>query len=276
MAKKDWVEVLKIFEKKEKNYIKEFLNSDQIFCPNDIQKNIFGTSNDFSSKDIGKNLPANWIPNYTSNTLSNYLNSNKLMPIRSGKGSFFFYKGKIFLDLEKITYKKVNIKNIFTPYNFIPLTLNVNFQKNENAYINKAISLGIINHFINSKEVLIHGQSGTIKLSNALSFKTSKATKTINNGFQFEVDMVLETKDEIIIIEAKNPSQDFTKEFSLLQLYYPLIYFNKTINYKKKIRTIFIDILANNEKEEYKLIEIEFVNELFNELKILESLIYKF
>ncbi len=274
MAQKDWDEILKIFEQKQKGYIKKFLNSKHIFLPNKEQQNIFSTSNDFSSKDLNKTKPASWIPNYSQSTLSNYLIKNNLMPIRSGQGCFFFYKGTIFFDLKNIEFLSINKNKLQPVCEFTPLTLNVDFQRNENAYINKAVALGIVNHFINSDKVLLHGQSGVIKLTQNLDFKTSQGTKQTNSGLLFEVDMVLETEDEIVIIEAKKPTKKFTEEFSLLQLYYPLIYFSKITNNEKKIRTIFMDILVTGSKEEYRLLEIEFIDGLFNTCKVQKSFLY--
>ncbi|WP_415407740.1 DUF6997 domain-containing protein [Sulfurovum sp. CS9] len=42
-----------------------------------------------------------------------------------------------------------------------------------------------------------------MKITNPLKFKTSKGSKSINFGFQFEIDLVFENRDEIIIFEAK-------------------------------------------------------------------------
>jgi len=274
MAKKDWEEVISIFEKRQKGYIQRFLESTNIFCPNDTHTNIFSNSNDFSSVDLNKTSPAKWIPNYSKATLSNFLLENNLMPIRSGKGSFFFYKGDIFLNVANNNSQQIKIDKIKSIYSFLPLSLNVNFQKNENAYINKAVYLGIINNFVESDEILLHGQSGVIKLTEQLKFKTSQGSRYTNSGLQFEVDMVLETKNEILIFEAKKPIRKFTEEFSLLQLYYPLLYFKNTTNSKKKIRTIFFDILVENNKEKYKLIEITFKNDLFDNYRIDKNSIY--
>lgn len=50
----------------------------------------------------------------------------------------------------------------------------------------------------------LYGQIGKIKITNPpLQFKTSKRSKTINSGFKFEIDLVLENKDEIIIFGTK-------------------------------------------------------------------------
>jgi hypothetical protein len=151
-----------------------------------------------------------------------------------------------------------------------------NFHKNENAYLNKALSRGILNHFIDDDLIyrrLLYGQFGKIKTNFELEFKTSHGIKEINKGFQFEIDFVLENKDEIIIFEAKQGSKSRTT-FSLLQLYYPLIYLTKITNNQKKIRTIFIDIISNENNEIYKLTELEFINCEFANLNIIKSIQY--
>ena len=43
-----------------------------------------------------------------------------------------------------------------------------------------------------------NGEFEKIKITNPLKFKTKKGSKTINPGFQFEIDLVLENRDETI------------------------------------------------------------------------------
>jgi hypothetical protein len=114
-----------------------------------------------------------------------------------------------------------------------------------------------------------------LKITNPLQFKTTKGNKTINPGFQFEIDLVLENQDEIIIFEAKTGNEPF-KNFSLLQLYYPLIYLRSIIQDPKPIRTIFfIDITTVNDSESYRLLEIHFKDDLFDEVEVLSSCEYR-
>ncbi len=287
MAKNDWVEVIKIFNMKDSHYIDNFINSNDIFCPNDNNVNIFDKNyNAFSSKLLNKEKPGNWIPIYKKEDLSEYLIKNNLMPIRCGQGEFFFFKGKVFYDLTDIKFINISIEKLIQTDSFIPLTLK-DFHKNENAYLNKALAIGIINNFIDSKHVsvfkhqlnyktyrrLLYGQFGKIKTNFELEFKTMHGIKKINKGFQFEIDLVLENEDEIIIFEAKQGLKSRTT-FALLQLYYPLIYLSKITNNKKKIRTIFIDIISNNKDEVYKLTEFNFYNQEFDNCKILKSCKY--
>lgn len=110
------------------------------------------------------------------------------------------------------------------------------FQRNENAYLNKAIALGYINHFVDDgrfsvfqREIetkdhkrLLYGQFRKIKITNPLQFKPSKGSKSINSGFQFEIDLVLENRDEIIIFEAK--TQKLFLIATLLPLDLPTVY----------------------------------------------------
>ena len=288
MAKNDWIEVIDIFNNKDVNYINNFLKSTNKFCPDDTQTNIFDKNhNAFSSKLLNKPKPGNWIPIYKKEDLSDFLVKNNLMPIRCGQGEFFFFKGEVFFDLSKIKFNDINIKELLQIESFIPLTLK-DFQKNENAYLNKALAIGIINHFIDSEQLsvfkqelnnlnyrrLLYGQFGKIKTNIELEFKTTHGTKKINKGFQFEIDLVLENRDEIIIFEAKQGLKSRTT-FSLLQLYYPLIYLNKITNNKKKIRTIFIDIVSDtNHNEIYNLIEFNFRNLEFNNYTITKNCKY--
>ncbi len=288
MAKNDWIEVIDIFNNKDINYIDDFLKSTNKFCPDNTQVNIFDENhNAFSSKLLKKAKPGNWIPVYKKEDLSDFLVKNNLMPIRCGQGEFFFFKGEVFFDLTKIKFNDINIKELLQIESFIPLTLK-EFQKNENAYLNKALAIGIINNFIDSEQLsvfkqelnnlnyrrLLYGQFGKIKTNIELEFKTTHGIKKINKGFQFEIDLVLENSDEIIIFEAKQGVKARTT-FSLLQLYYPLIYLTKITNNKKKIRTIFIDIVSDtNHNEIYKLTEFNFKNLEFNNYTIIKNCKY--
>jgi len=105
---------------------------------------------------------------------------------------------------------------------------------------------------------------------NPLQFDTNKGSKSINSGFQFEIDLVLENKDEIIIFEAKTGDRPF-HNFSLLQLYYPLIYLRSIIQEPKPIRTIFIDITTVDDSEAYRLVEIHFKDDMFDQVEVLSA-----
>jgi len=286
LAKNDWIEIVDIFSKTHNSYLENFINSTDIFCPSPEHINIFDhNQNVFSAKQLDKLKPGNWIPIYKKEDLSDYLLENSIMPIRCGQAEFFFYKGEVIFDLKSIDFKNVAIDAFESVEDFIPLTLE-DFHKNENAFLNKALAIGIINHFVDIKELhlfkksiqnktyrrLLYGQFGKIKTNFEMEFKTSKGSKIINTGFQFEIDLVLENKDEIIIFEAKQGSK-LRESFSLLQLYYPLIYLAKITKNKKNIRTIFIDI-ATKDFENYRLTEFVFVEQNFDDVKIVKSLEY--
>jgi len=106
-----------------------------------------------------------------------------------------------------------------------------------------------------------------------MEFKTTKGSRPINKGFQFEMDLVLENRDEIIIFEAKQ-GKKAREDFVLLQLYYPLIYLLAITQKKKKIRTIFIDI-ETGEHEHYRLTEFLFRDGCFDEVEVLKSVLYQ-
>jgi len=291
MSQKDWIEIVERFNAKNREFLPNFLNSKDSFCPNENHLNIFDLKkpySNFNSKNLNKPKPANWIPIYKKEELPNFLLENKLMPIRSGAGEFFFYKGDIFFDLTKIKFKYIDFNLLKPIEEFVPLSLKVDFQRNENAFLNKALALGIINHFVDRDDLkvlnrkiynknstrLLYGQFGKIKTTFDLIFKTTKSCKIINSGFQFEIDLVLENEDEIFIFEAKSANQ-FTKNFSLLQLYYPLIYLQFITTYRKKIRTIFIDITTQDNKEIYRLVEIEFKQNNIDDFKVLKKYKYE-
>ena len=99
-------------------------------------------------------------------------------------------------------------------------------------------------------------------------------SRQIREGFQFEIDLVLESEEEIIIFEAKSSSRP-TRNFSLLQLYYPLIYLRSVLKEMKPIRTVFIDITANKKDgENYRMLEVEFKNGLFEKVEVIKGYTY--
>ncbi len=288
MAQKDWQEVLNILENKKSELFETFLLSDENFLPNETLFNPFNEKHsNFSASELGKGKPGQWIPVYYLKDIPEFFRQNSIVPVRAGAAEFFFYKGEVFFDLTKIVFEKVNISKIPTIENYIPATLKANFQRNENAYLNKAVALGYINHFVDDiglvvfkREIqtkkyrrLLYGQFGKIKITKPLHFQTTKGNKIIHPGFQFEIDLVLENENEIIIFEAKTGSKSFDN-FSLLQLYYPLIYLKSIIDEPKSIRTIFIDITTSDTKEVYRLLELCFENDFFDSVKILSACEY--
>ena len=155
MPKQDWTQIINIFESKQEDYLKSFLVSNEVFCPSKSYENIFDkTCNAFSAKLLGKLNPANWIPIYKRDDLSEYLLKNNLMPVRCGQGEFFFYRGEIIFDLTILEYDQVLTSKIESVETFMPLTLQ-KFHRNENAYLNKALAMGILNHFLDSKSLKV-------------------------------------------------------------------------------------------------------------------------
>jgi len=290
MAQKDWKEVYSIIENRSPGFFEKFLITDEIFLPNISLANPFNEKcSNFSASDLGKSKPGQWIPVYYEKDIPDVLRKHNIVPVRAGPAEFFFYKGTIFFDLNSIQFKCIDVTKVRPVESYIPATLKAKFQRNENAYLNKAVSLGYINHFVDERELsilnkeiqtgkrkrLLYGQFGKIKISTPLQFKTINGKKPINPGFQFEIDLVLENRDEIIIFEAKTGDNPFMN-FSLLQLYYPLIYIRSVIKEPKSIRTIFIDITTVEDRETYRLLEIDFKNDMFDDIEIIAAHTYEF
>jgi len=287
MAQKDWYEVVNIFADKDAAYLKSFIESDELFAPNITSPNPFNAkSENFSAKELKKAKPGSWIPVYKFQDLPAFFHEHRIMPIRSGQAAFFFYKGEIFFDLTKQNFLNIETDDIETIESFIPSTLKANFQRNENAYLNKAVALGFMSHFLQQQNYhvlkretgshskrLLYGQFGKIKTTQQFSFETSKGQKNINEGFQFEIDLVLENEEEIIIIEAKSSAKP-TQSFSLLQLYYPLIYIKSIVTEPKRIRTIFVDITASLTIETYRFLEIKFEEQYFDRWQVIKNAQY--
>lgn len=289
MAQKDWNEVLEIFSDQASEYIADFLGSSAVFAPSEHYLNPFNPNKiNFSAQDLNKAKPGSWIPIYKVEELPAFFHDNNMMPIRSGSAEFFFYRGEVFFDLQDQEFERINADFIEPIESFVPATLTSQFQRNENAYLNKAVALGYITDFLENddlkilersiktktKERFLYGQFGKIKTSQSFDFETSHGSKRIHEGFQFEIDLVLESENEIIIFEAKSSHQP-TKNFSLLQLYYPLIYFKSILKEFKKIRTVFIDITSKDNDEVYRLLEVNFENDLFDQVQVLKHAEYK-
>lgn len=200
MAQKDWEEVRKIIDVQSSGLLEGFLTSEQVFLPNDLSPNPFNAvHSNFSAYDLGKEKPGQWIPVYYLKNIPEYFRENQMVPVRAGQAEFFFYKGDVFFDLDCVNFEKIDTSKINPIESYIPVTLKAKFQRNENAYLNKAIALGYINHFIDDGELavfeheigtrdhkrLLYGQFGKIKITNPLQFNTSKGSKSINSGFQF-------------------------------------------------------------------------------------------
>jgi hypothetical protein len=290
MSKKDWNEVWELLEAKAPNLMNRYISSNNVFLPNRQEINPYNPeASNFSASDLKKGKPGQWIPVYYQKDVPENFRRNNIVPIRAGSAEFFFYKGVVFFDLERVSFEKIDTTSIQPIENYVPSTLKAKFQRNENAYLNKAVALGYINHFVDNDNLsvfkkqiktkehkrLLYGQFGKIKTTNPLNFRTSKGDKTINPGFQFEIDLVLENENEIIIFEAKTGSKPF-QNFSLLQLYYPLIYLYSILEDPKPIRTIFMDITTLHDNEIYRMVEIVFKENLFDEVEVLSAHIYEY
>ncbi len=147
---------------------------------------------------------------YSIKDIPKYFREHSIVPIRAGQAEFFFYKGEVFFDLKSVDFNVIDMRQITPLENYIPASLKAKFQRNENAYLNKAVALGIVNHFIDNHEFkifeheietkkrkrLLYGQFGKIKITTSLIFKIDKGNKNIHPGFQFEIDLVLESEKE--------------------------------------------------------------------------------
>lgn len=290
MAQRDWEEVYKKLNSVDEMFITSLF--EDIFFPSQNQKNPFEDSaTNLSATHLKKDKPGQWIPIYKKEDLPRFFLENNIMPVRAGPAEFFFYYGNIFYDLSTTDFVEIDTQEIIPIESFVPSTLKADFQRNENAFLNKAVALGYINHFLETidpmkvfeheietkhRKRLLYGQFGKIKMTKDLLFKTAKGNKTIRSGFLFEIDLVLESEDEIIIFEAKS-SKNGVQSFSLLQLYYPLIYLQSILTdteKEKKIRTIFIDIVSDATTELYRLVEFEFKNNFFDRWEVVKSFSY--
>ena len=290
MSKKDWQEVTATINTRAPNLLSDFINSGETFLPNPNMANPFDACHPaFTAKQLKKGTPGRWIPLYTPSSLPDSLRHPLISPVRCGTAAFFFYRGDIFFNLDEVIFSNVSPAEYEPVDNFIPLTLRSHFQRNENAYLNKPTALGILNHFLMDSDLqvfkkkvsnktgsrLLYGQFGKIKLTGPISFTTRSGYKNLSAGFQFEIDLVLESREEIFIIEAKLGTRP-QSYFSLLQLYYPLVYIQQLVKNEKKVRTIYFDVTSDDdtEKESYRLIEFIFDNGHFDNLSFTRAAVY--
>ena len=178
-------------------------------------------------------------------------------------------KFELLLDFDKLQFTQIPsfINKIYLNYNQEELLINMETFEIIKSTLNQDIK---ITEKYNKSRFIRDSKYKSFELE----FRTIEGSKKINKGFQFEIDLVLENEDEIIIFEAKQGLKARTT-FILLQLYYPLIYLSKITNNRKKIRTIFIDIISNTSSDEvYQLTEFNFIYLEFDNYEIVKS--YKY
>lgn len=159
-------------------------------------------------------------------------NGLSLLPISRNK-----YLISYFNIFEKLEYDEDNIiKNISFP-DFIH-SININNITSETIALNSAFISGIFDDFLNETNFkpTVSGRMTTgtfqFKIKNT---KTKKDNTIVVKNSQIEIDLALENKNTLILIEAKNSLSD---DFLIRQIYYPYRTWKMRIN--KNIRTIFL------------------------------------
>ena len=157
-------------------------------------------------------------------------NNLGILPIKNGQ--YIIGKFSLFKDISNINYDDIEIKKVQLP-NFIETIDPDNIYSESNA-LNVALLSGMFNEIFNEKFYeTIQGKMRT----NDFSFNIS--SKNINNkvdvnGVAIEIDGGYESKNRVLLVEAKNYMPE---DFIIRQLYYPYRYWNSKI--KKEIVPIF-------------------------------------
>ncbi|MGY3716242.1 type II restriction enzyme [Sutcliffiella cohnii] len=185
-----------------------------------------------------------------------------LLPIANGVyhiGKFdIFKKFEIELDKVPLTFLKANL----------PLeTVTYDGDKSESNALHTARISGVFSHYYNNKVELT--QSGRMRATQAFDFKVNNIPLTVKGDQQAEVDALLESKNEIVVVEAKNGKPI---DFNIRQLYYPMRIIQTRYNVRKPIKPLYYLYSGDT----HYLLEYKFSNSLiYDSLEFVKAHAYR-
>ncbi len=190
-----------------------------------------------------------------------YFIDNDIFLLPSSNGNWVFLKGDGYFDIEPIN----NICSYQPKFDFKLETLEVG--NSEMQYIDYAYNSGIIQHFTSQNRLYLTIR-GRKRLEKPITFTAYGQELTIQ-GVQTEVDAGYESREQIILIEAKNNKQ--TNE-TIRQIYYP---FRKwQMDTKKTVRNILL--LSDKKNQTIALYEYIFEdNNIYESIKLIKAQKYK-
>ncbi len=129
--------------------------------------------------------------------------------------------------------------------------------KNEREFLVQGYNSKVFHELINEPEELYIGSAGKLYLNADAKYFHPVKLKRV----QFELDWSVESEYEILLFEAKLSGKEGTKEFVLLQVFYPTAYLTLKVP-NKTIRPFFLDIIKRTGYVDYHFMEIPYTNAL--------------
>lgn len=220
-----------------------------------------------TSKQINEYRQARLMAKWdTYESLPEIFKKEKINILPISRTSYILGNFDLYENLPEFKNKTTGIKTVTVPkYESIDQD-NINSESNA---INVLLISNILSDFLNEENPVetFNGRMGTNDFNFFIN-QTNKSSKTqvkVNKA-QIEIDSGLETKDSVIIIEAKNV---INSNMNIRQLYYPYRLWSSRV--KKPIRNIF-SIYSN---KIYKLLEYEFTDPFdFSSIKLIKEADY--
>lgn len=152
-----------------------------------------------------------------------------VLPIANGVyhiGKFnIFHKFEVVLDNIEVEY--LNIENQYQ-------TVTHFGEKSEANALHAARIAGVFDKFFDSPVQLT--QSGRMRVLNGFKFEIDGITLNVDNTQQIEIDALLETENDIVVIEGKNGAPS---DFNIRQLYYPKRVIEERFKPTKEVSTLY-------------------------------------
>lgn len=193
------------------------------------------------------------------NSLPNIFKENQLSILPVTRGSYIIGKFNAYqnLDGKKTTIKKMNFPDWIEGLDYKNLY-------SEASAINCAYVSGIINDVINDDKVFmtLSGRMGTGEFDYKINSSFGKDYKVNVSKAQCEIDGAFESRNQLLLLEAKN---NVFEDFIVRQLYYPYRAIKSTV--KKNIIPAFLTY--SNNIFSFYLYEVKDINH-YNSLELKE------
>ena len=166
----------------------------------------------------------------TRETQPKFFKENKLCCLSIANGTYLLTTANIY---QNLNYTSDEIMEVKVP----PSSVLSTSRKSEADLLNKIRHSGILERKeILGEEILFDFITGR----NRHTFSTFLNDEKIEiKNPQFESDALYETKNKILLIEAKSGNKKYTN-FNIRQLYFPFRYFYDKMNIKKEIINLFV------------------------------------
>jgi hypothetical protein len=194
--------------------------------------------------------------------LPRILAQNGVFPLAVRNGVYALVKGDGFHDLEPIRDERSYESNL----DFSLSTLQQGI--GEDRYLMYALHSGAISDFTENESWF--PTSVGRKRANHFRFHVGHSPILDVKGVQFQVDLLLESKRELLVLEAKTNGRE---TFNIRQLYYPYRHWQEEIP-DKPTRTVFF--LYNTSSDTYNFWEYTFANDLdYSSIELEKSASYR-